>query len=82
MENNNKPTLEQILGRQTLELLRQAGIRNLQVEPDGSISGEQMSVNGLPQINHISGLEIRIEGTRIIIGGTISRSNTDVGKII
>lgn len=82
MENDQRPTLEQILGRQAMDLLSRSGIRNLRVEADGSISGEITSVNGLPQIDSISNLTIRVEGNRIVIEGKISGSTTDVGKII
>ncbi len=82
MENSKKPSLEQILGKQAIALLNNAGIYNLKVENNGSISGEQQVVRGLPQTDYIKNISIRIDGGKIVIGGEITNSVTDLGKII
>lgn len=82
MENDKRPKLEQILGKQAIAVLNEAGISNLRVEKDGSISGEHQVVGGLPQSDQIKKISLKIESGRIVIRGRISGSTTDSGKII
>ncbi len=82
MENDRKPSLEQVLGKQAVSLLKRAGVHNLRVETDGSVSGEREVLRGLPQTDYISNLSMSIKKNKIVIGGEIKKTITDVGKVI
>lgn len=81
MENNKKPSIDEVLGRQALEILKTAGIHNLRVENDSSISGERSTVRGLPVVDTLRNIKILIKNDRIIVDGDITDTYTDLGKV-
>jgi len=82
MENNKKPTLEQVLGKQALKILHDAEITDLCIEDDGSISGSRLVMGGLPTRVSIKNIELRICKDKIIIDGQVTDRHIDEGKII
>ncbi len=74
------PKVEQILGRQVIDLLHEARITNLHLK-DGLVCGTY-SYQGYPESVYIEGLSLKIEGEKIIIDGKSTGSHVDEGKII
>lgn len=83
-EQENHQRLLVALGKQTLRVLNDAGIANLTLRPNGSVSGERNTVMGLPQVDYVDDIHLYLDRLeeKIKIGGIISNSITDVGKII
>lgn len=82
MENNKKLSIEEILGKQVLEILHTNNIYNLQIETDGTLSGSTQTVRGLPVTDYLQDIKIVIKNDKIIISAKVIESNVDVGKII
>jgi len=67
---------------QLLELYRQAGIQDIHLEKDGSISGETDRLYYYPTTSYVKGVSIGIRDGKIMIDGTITKSVTNSGAII
>ncbi|HEX9059684.1 MAG TPA: hypothetical protein VF941_05870 [Clostridia bacterium] len=78
----NLCTVESVIGKKALSVLQNAGITDLHVEEDGTISGERSVERGLPQVDYIKNLSVQIINDRPVINGQVTRSVTDVGKVI
>lgn len=82
MENDKKTTVEQILGGQIMEIMRQENIYDLTIGPDGKLSGYRQTVRGLPVTDRLHNIQINILRSKITLSYEISDSDVDVGKII
>lgn len=81
IEEDKRSTVEQILGQQVMEILKGIGVGNMYVEKDNSISGNRTTVRGLPVVDSLKNIYVRVDNDRIIVDGNVVNSTTDLGKV-
>ena len=80
--NKNRMAVEAVIGKEAVSILYSAGISNLHVEEDGTISGSRTASTWYPEVEYIKNLSVQIVNDRPVINGNVTESVTDVGKII
>lgn len=82
ISNKNRMAVEAVIGKEAVDILYSAGISNLHVEEDGTISGSRTASGWYPQVEYIKNLSVQTVNDRPIINGNVAERITDVGKII
>lgn len=81
-EKDNNLDLLVALGEQALDVLHEAGIIDLNLNTDGSISGYRSVIQGVPVNQNVENIRLHIAGGKIRIAGNITESVVDEGKMI
>lgn len=76
------PKIDTVLSEQLRSVLRNAGIRNLRVEPDGSISGESDQITYYPTTHQIHNIRLEEVDGKLMINCNIGKGSEDIGKVI
>jgi hypothetical protein len=84
MKNEHKPddALAQLLTEEQREALYQAGIYNLHLEADGTLSGERTDTSWYPRTDYLGNITVKREDGRMTVHGDVLNSVEDVGKVI
>jgi hypothetical protein len=79
---SKQKTLQDILGKVKVEALYGAGVTNLKVEQDGSISGTRDGNNGMPTVQYLKNITIKMENGLPEIRYDLDHSVENIGAVI
>lgn len=82
MEKHKPKTVTDILGKTKVEALLGAGIQNIQVEKDGSISGTRDGNNGMPTVQYLKNITIEMSNGLPDIDYALDHSVENTGAVI
>ena len=82
MEKIKPKTVQDVLGKDKVEALYGAGIYNIKIEPDGSISGNRHGNNGMPIVKYLKNITIEMANGLPEIGYDLDHSSENIGAVI
>jgi hypothetical protein len=82
MEQGKPKTIQDILGKAKVDALLGAGVRNIQVEQDGSISGTRDGNNGMPTVQYLKNITVKMDNDHPEIDYTLDHSEENTGAVI